>query len=157
MEVFNIAYIDDITWIRNNKKNLEKQLTIADSFNRYNGIRVNASKSKLLVLNSKEPLDNKFVKYEKHESIIYPEKDGTSVRFLGIWISNKFNKNFILNEILKDVAQIYNITKSKKITVEQTTYVINAVAIQRIEYKSHLTVFNEAESKKNYNEFKKTT
>jgi len=63
MEVFNIAYMDDTTWIGNNKKNLEKQLTIADSFNRYNGIRVNASKSKLLVLNSKEPLDNKFIKY----------------------------------------------------------------------------------------------
>jgi len=74
IEVFNIAYMDDTTWIGNNKKNLEKQLTIADSFNRYNSIRVNASKSKLLVLNSKEPLDNKFIKYGKHESIIYPEK-----------------------------------------------------------------------------------
>ena len=111
-------------------------------------IRVNASKSKLLVLNSKEPLDNKFIKYEKHESIIYPKKDGTSVRFLGIWISNKFNKNFVLNQTLKDVAQIYNITKSKKITAEQTTYVINAVAIPRIKYKSHLTVFNKAKAKK---------
>ena len=109
MEVFNIAYMDDTTWIGNNKKNLEKQLTIADSFNRYNGIRVNASKSKILVLNSKEPLDNKFIKYGKHESIIYPEKDGTSVRFLGVWISNKFNKNFVLNQTLKDVTQIYNI------------------------------------------------
>ena len=84
MEVFNIAYMDDTTWIRNNKKNLKKQLTITDSFNRYNGIRINASKSKLLVLNSKELLDNKFIKYEKHESMIYPEKDGTSVRFLSI-------------------------------------------------------------------------
>jgi len=53
-----------------------------------------------------------------------------------------------LNQTLKDVTQIYNITKSKKITAEQTTYVINAVAIPRIEYKSHLTVFNEAEAKK---------
>src|SRR5947207_42068 len=101
MEVFNIAYMDDTTWIGNNKKNLEKQLTIADSFNRYNSIRVNASKSKLLVLNSKEPLDNKFIKYGKHESIIYPEKDGISVRFLGVWISNKFNKNKTLSRTVR--------------------------------------------------------
>ena len=148
VEVFNIAYMDDTTWIGNSKDNLEKQLTIADNFNRFNGIRVNAAKSKLLVLNSKIPLDERFIKYGKHESIIYPEVDGTSVRFLGVWISNKFNKNFVLNQTLKDEAQIYNITKSKMITAEQTTYVINAVAIPRIEYKSHLTVFNEAEAKK---------
>ena len=73
-----VSYMDDTTWIGNNKENLEKQLTIANSFNRYNGIRVNATKSKLLVLNSKEPLDNKFIKYGKHKSIIYPEKDGIS-------------------------------------------------------------------------------
>ena len=140
--------MDDTTWISNSKDNLEKQLTIANNFNRFNGIRVNAAKSKLLVLNSKIPSDKRFIKYGKHESIIYPEVDGTSVRFLGVWISNKFNKNFVLNQTLKDVAQIYNITKSKMITAEQTTYVINAVAIPRIEYKSHLTVFNEAEAKK---------
>jgi len=53
-----------------------------------------------------------------------------------------------LNQTLKDVAQIYNITKSKKIIAEQTIYIINAVAIPRIEYKFHLTVFNEAKAKK---------
>ena len=68
MEVFNITYMDDATWIGNNKKNLEKY----------------TSKSKLLVLNNKEPLDNKFIKYGKHKSIIYPEKMELQLDF---WMS----------------------------------------------------------------------
>ena len=73
-EVFNIAYMDDTSWLSNSKKNLEAQLSIADKFNRYNGIKVNPDKSKLLVINNSEQNHNSYVQYGIHSTIIYPEK-----------------------------------------------------------------------------------
>src|SRR3954449_7203643 len=134
LEIFNIAYMDDTTWLGATKNKLENQLTIADSFNSFNGIKVNPEKSKLLVINSRERKENKFIKYGENDTIIYPEKDSTSVRFLGVWISNRNNKNFVKNQVAKDVENIFNLTKGKIITAEQMAYIINMVAIPRIEY-----------------------
>ena len=41
--------MDDSTWIGKNKNELKIILQIADSFNEYNGIKVNKDKSELLV------------------------------------------------------------------------------------------------------------
>ena len=50
------------------------------------------------------------------------------------------------NQIKKDINSIYNITRCKNITAEQMAYIINAVILPRIEYKAHLTIFNEYEA-----------
>ena len=84
IEVFNIAYMDDTTWISDSKNNIEKQLEIADSFNRFNGIKVNPEKSKLIIINNSEAEEDRCVKYGKNSTIIKPESDDSSVRFLGV-------------------------------------------------------------------------
>ena len=147
LEIFNIAYMDNTTWIANDKKSLERQLKIADKFNKFNGIKVNPEKSKLIVINSSETQGNTYVKYGLNDTIIYLTKQDESIRFLGVWISPKNNKNFVKKQIRKDIENIYNITKGKIITAKQMTYVINMVVISRIEYKANLTVFNETESR----------
>ena len=38
-EIHNVAYMDDTTWLSKGKTEIEKQLDIADKFNRYNGIK----------------------------------------------------------------------------------------------------------------------
>ena len=135
IEIFNIAYMDDTTWISGSKVNIEKQLEITNSFNRFNGIKVNSDKSKLIVINNSEEEENRCVKYEKNLTMIKPEADDSSVRFLGVWVSSKNNRNFVKNQILNDVNNIFNLTKRKIITAEQMVYIINMVAIPRIEYK----------------------
>ena len=139
--------MDDTTWLSKGKTEIEKQLDIANKFNRYNGIKVNPEKSQLIIVNSSEKDEDNYVKYGKNTTIIKPLKKGDSTRFLGVWISDKNNKNFVKKQIQKDVQTIYNLTRGKLVTAEQMAYVLNAVAIPRIEYKAHLTIFNELEAK----------
>ena len=58
----------------------------------------------------------------------------------------KNNKKFIYDQIIRDVNLIFGLTSRKKLSPEQIKYVINAVVIPRIEYKSYLTVFTEYEA-----------
>ena len=99
IEIFNIAFMDDTIWLSNSKTNLEKQVTIADSFNCFNGIKVNPEKSKLIVINSGEKEENNHIKYGKHDTIIHSEKNNSLIRFLGVWISKTNNKIFIKKQV----------------------------------------------------------
>ena len=47
-----------------------------------------------------------------------------------------------------EINRILNLIRFKRITPEQISYIINAVIISRIEYRSHLSIFNETEAKK---------
>ena len=118
-EIHNVAYMDDTTWLSKKKTGIEKQLDIAEKFNRYNGIKVNPEKSQLIIINSSEKDEDNYVKYGKNTTIIKPIKKGDSTRFLGVWISNTNNKNFVKKQIQKDVQTIYNLTRGKLITAEQ--------------------------------------
>ena len=51
-----------------------------------------------------------------------------------------------MNQILKEINTIYGIVVQKQITPEQMAYIINAVIIPKIEYRSHLSVFNKHEA-----------
>ena len=146
IEIHNIAFMDDTTWIGRGKKELEEQLSIADKFNRFNGIKVNPNKSKLIVINNKETSENTHIKYGLNESLIYPEKKDEPTRFLGVWIGANNNKNYVKKQVKRDVEIIHSLAKGKTITAEQMTYVINAVAIPRIEYKMNITIFNKKEA-----------
>ena len=139
--------MDNTNWIAGRKKGLTEQLIIAEKFNRYNGIQVNPGKSKLIIINNSEKLEESYVQYGTTNKVkIYPEKPNTSIRFLGVWISSKNNKKFVFNQVQKDVNIIFGLTSRKKISPEQMKYVINAVVIPRIEYKSHLTIFTKHEA-----------
>ena len=58
----------------------------------------------------------------------------------------KKNKKFVFDQIIRDVNTIFGLTSRKKLSPKQIKYVINAVVIPRIEYKSHLTIFTEYEA-----------
>ena len=128
-KIYNVAYMDDTTWLSKGKTEIEKQLDIAYKFNRYNGIKVNPEKSQLIIVNSSEKDEDNYVKYGKNTTIIKLLKKGDSTQFLSVWISDKNNKNFVKKQIQKDVQTIYNLTRGKLVTAEQMAYVLNAVAI----------------------------
>ena len=123
------------------------QLELADSFNNFNRIKINVGKSKLIVINENTTNIHDGICYGKQEMRILKETMNKSLRFLGVWIAEKNNKNYIKKLIKKNIDTVYYMVKSKKLTAEQIIYIINAVLIPRIEYKANLSVFNENEVK----------
>ena len=144
-EVFNIAYMDDTTWTAQGKAKLEKQLEIADSFNEYNGIKVNPEKSQLIVINSKLEKKDQKIKYGKNQVEIKALEKNASTRFLGVWISETKNEQFVKNQIGNEISKLYNVMECKMITSEQIIYIINAVLIPRIEYRANITMLTNNE------------
>ena len=83
INITDLAYMDDSTWIGKKKEELEIILQIADSFNEYNGIKVNKEKSKLIVINSSETKDNTNITYGTNSTKIFPLEKRNSLIFWG--------------------------------------------------------------------------
>ena len=81
INITDLAYMDDSTWIGKKKEELEIILQTADSFNEYNGIKVNKEKSKLIVINSSETKDNTNITYGTNSTKIFPLKKRISLVF----------------------------------------------------------------------------
>jgi hypothetical protein len=145
-----LAFMDDTFWIAPTQQNLERILSITDSFNDLNNIKVNKEKSELLVNspdinnNDKEqvvaPIDlvfgNTTVK-------IKPAQIGESIRFLGVWINLKKKRNFIIQQAKDEVLSMCEILKCKKITDKQLLYLFNMVIIPRIKYRTQITFLSK--------------
>jgi hypothetical protein len=80
-EIFNIAYMNDTTWLANCRNSLAKQLEIADSFNKLNNIQVNPTKAELIVINP--PINNPSITYGEDTHEIKALASNQSNRFFG--------------------------------------------------------------------------
>ena len=89
-----------------------------DSFNKFNGIQINKRKSELIVINRKKEEVKEGVKYGKEDEIVLPCTNNKSVRFLGVYIAEKNNRNYIKNLIKKEINQIYYMVNRKKLTLK---------------------------------------
>jgi hypothetical protein len=145
-----LAFMDDTSWIASSQYNLECILSIADSFNILNNIKVNKEKSELLVNspdvnnNDKEqvivPLD---LVFGNTTIKIQPAQKGESIRFLGVWINLKKKRNFVIQQAKDEVSSMCETLKRKKITDKQLLYLYNMVIIPRIEYRTQITFLSK--------------
>ena len=142
ISITDLAYMDDSTWIGKKKNELELILQTADSFNEYNGIKVNKEKSKLIVINNSESKENTNITYGLNSTKIQPLDKKSFTRFLGVWIGETDNKNFVKNQIKSEIDTAYNIMKYKKIIDDQVRYIYNVVIIPRVEYKMLITILS---------------
>src|SRR6202042_724234 len=88
--VASLAYMDDTQWLSGSQTNLERILTIADDFYTLNNIKVNKSKSVLLMKKPNVPYQPLVSLHFGSEQVdIRPLQFDESTRILGVW----FNMN----------------------------------------------------------------
>jgi hypothetical protein len=71
--------------------------------------------------------------------------DYESMRYLGVWISAKYNKTFIKQHLSSEISSFIDKIKLKLLTDKQLRYLNNMVLIPRLEYRSKLIVLSKNE------------
>ena len=69
------------------------------------------------------------------------KKDFT--RFLGVWIGETDNKQFVKKQIKDEINQASNVIKYKKIIDNQIKYIYNTILIPHCEYKMLITILSK--------------
>src|SRR5271170_537265 len=126
------AFMDDTTWIANNKQNLQQIITSAEQFYEINDIQTNPKKSELLIINGS--LQERETGIILKEQLVKGSPPDTPVRILGIWHTSKGNKKFQIELIKQKVTRTKNLITYKRITDKQAKYIINHVLMPSIEY-----------------------
>jgi ribonuclease HI len=128
----SLAYMDDTVWISDNKEHMQQIIRVAESFFNINLITVNASKSDLIVINSKNTREENAIDFV--ESRLIPHEPDTAIRYLGIWISGDGKKKEQENKLIDNISRTTNILRRKKLTDKQIRYIINHVLFPQTEY-----------------------
>jgi ribonuclease HI len=120
-------------------------LNIAKSFYDLNSMMVNFDKS-CLITDEDDAAPIIFRNSFDNSTFSCPTiSSNDSMRYLGVWISAKYNKNFIKRQIATEIASFIDKLKYKPLTDKQLRYLNNMVLIPRIEYRSKLMIFSDAE------------
>jgi ribonuclease HI len=138
-----LAYADDTTWIAPNKKSLQETINISNSFFELNDIEINSQKSELLVLNSKEKIENQAIRMGTPPEKVQGHKELAQVRFLGVWLSKTRQRQNNIKRGKKEVLSIVHMLRYKKISVSQAVYINNKILLPRLEYKLMNTMLNK--------------
>src|SRR3954469_24548947 len=140
------AYMDDTTWLSEKQENLETILEIADDFYTLNNIKVNKTKSELIVnVPGKDVPDEIELNFGTESIKIRPAKKNESIRTLGVWINFEGNRRFIKKQAQDEVESMCNILKRKKLTDKQLLYLYNMVIMPCIEYRTQLCFLSKNE------------
>src|ERR1044072_6945150 len=140
------AYMDDTTWVTPSKTNLELILEIADDFYKLNNIKVNKTKSELIVNIPNEDIPQEItLSFGNETVVISPAQRNESIRTLGVWINFDNNRSFIKQQALDEVRSMCNIIKRKRLTDKQLLYLFNMVIIPKIEYRTQLCYLSPTE------------
>ncbi|CAB5357439.1 unnamed protein product [Rhizophagus irregularis] len=139
------GYMDDTSFLTNNKLDMERILKIADSFYTLNDIKINKKKSALLIrFKEKKKLKNEInLQFGNEEIGIQPIQHNGSERFLGVWI-NMYNKSQHIQQQVKNEVMSINkaFTTKKGLTDKMMIYLFNYLIIPIVEYRTQLTVMD---------------
>src|SRR6266496_3336483 len=120
------AFMDDTSYITHNKKDMEFQLKLTDSFYMLNNILVNKTKSEILIKENQKSTTNPheitFLFGNQTITLSYP-KYNDSARFLGIWVNLSKSQSFVIKQVRNIVAEVTTSLRSKLITDKQLLYI----------------------------------
>ena len=150
--------MDDTTWVTNDKESLETILEIADDFYNLTSIKVNKTKSELLVhVPGETTIYNQpiILNFGHNQISITPKQYNESARILGAWVNLAGSNKFVNAQLRTDVITFCNVLKRKYITDKQLLYLWNMVIIPRLEYRSQLTILDRNDCHKITSPFRK--
>ncbi|CAB5314578.1 unnamed protein product [Rhizophagus irregularis] len=140
--------MDDTNFMAGNQENLEKILSIADTFYNLNDIKINKDKSELLLRKKYIP-ESLSLSFGKSIVNIKPTSKKGSIRLLGVWF-NAFNRrNHVIDQIKNEINNCCDsMILRKKLTDKQMAFIFNVLIIPRIEYRAQLIILSEYECNK---------
>src|SRR5215216_7272725 len=105
-----VAYMDDTIWTANSYDQMNNILNIAQSFYNLNSMKVNFDKSCIIMDNdSNVPITFQNVSDNSiFTCSVIPNYE--SMRYLRIWISTKYNKNFIKKQLSSEISSFKPLT-----------------------------------------------
>ena len=128
-----ISYVDDTILAGAGAVPSQTQINHVAKFLKYAGTELNASKTKVIVINEQE--NTKHINIIVNDTIVPRNPEAQGERLLGIYISSD-NKGKTQNKIIKEyVKEAYRLLNGKPITDEQIIYIINIAVIPKLAYK----------------------
>ncbi|CAG8803920.1 8025_t:CDS:2, partial [Dentiscutata erythropus] len=121
-------------------------LKIVEEFFTLNKIKVNVSKSELIIINGSK--ENKINGVNFINDTIIPAKPSEAVRYLGIWLQENGKKIYQKKLIEEKVSKTTTTMIRKQLTDKQSRYIINHVLFSQIEYLLMDYVYPEKELEK---------
>src|SRR5215216_3829488 len=106
-------------------------LKTAEEFFTINKIKVNPTKSELIVVNISQENRSKGIDFMNNT--VFPKKE-EATRYLGIWIEENGRKKYQKELIKEKVSITTSLMIRKYLTDKQARYIINHVLFPQIEY-----------------------
>src|SRR4051794_38663130 len=141
----NSAYMDDTIWISNSIEKLTLIFDLAQSFFDLNSMKVNHEKSFIFTSEATTVNLSIYSNYLNTHVTFPTKKPSESTRYLGVWISASYNKNFIKQQLANEISDFILKLKYKPLTDKQLKYIYNMVLIPRLEYRSKVIVLSNNE------------
>ena len=120
------AFMDDTSYIMHNKKDMEFQLKLTNSFYTLNNILVNKTKSEILIKERQKsttnPREITFLFGNQTITLPYP-KYNDSAQFLGVWVNFSKSQNFVIKQTRDIIAKITTSLRSKLIMDKQLLFI----------------------------------
>jgi len=108
-------------------------------------IQINEDKYKILTNSLDATKTTVTLKIQDKEIRITPSGRNTSERILGVYIDAFDSPNPTINKLKQIVRSIYHTIKKKKLTHDHLIYIINKVAIPRLEYIMQTTILSDSQ------------
>jgi hypothetical protein len=147
LKVKTIAYADDITCIIRNVEGIQKIIDTYSNFSDYSGIKLNVSKTEILVVGKRDDLVRRFVvKYRGSELILH---DQDQVTICGICFSNDKNlahRKNVDDKIIKMERQL-NIWRQRNLTLEGKILIVKTFGLSQLTYSMQSTYFTNDDLK----------
>ncbi|KAL7747660.1 hypothetical protein RI367_006949 [Sorochytrium milnesiophthora] len=128
-----VAYVDDTVWLARTPHDLRNTLRTIDEFNTLTNIISNARKGRVMLVNCMADPQDPFVINGAVVPVLRPSE---GMRHLGVWLSAKGEDKVGWTSVQQPLMDAVKIMSSKRLTARQTCYILNAVVVPQMLYRT---------------------